>query len=92
MHSMGAKMVAKYFGISAETYAQKKRNAVKLVQEMVEKRQQTPLGRNVGVSEEELGYFRTARKKDDLSDSLLVGLAVLDWSHMCRGMEDHMDR
>lgn len=87
VHSIGAKQVAKYFGTSAKTPAQKKKNAVEVAQEMVEKERPTPLGMKVGVSGEELRYFQSARKKDDLSDSLLGGLTVLDWSHMCRGLD-----
>ena len=92
VHSIGAKQVAKYFGTSATTSAQKKKNAVKLAQEMVEKQRPTPLGRRVGVSEEELRYFQSARKKDDLSDSLLGSLTVLDWSHMCQGLDNYKSR
>lgn len=91
VHSMAARQVAKYFGISAKTSALKKKNAVKLVTEMVEKQQLTPLGKRVGVSEKALEGFQSRKKKDDLSDSLLVGLAVLEWSHMCKGLDRSQD-
>lgn len=87
VHSLNAKLVAQYFSTSAKTSATKKRNAVKLVGEVTEEQLRTPLGEKAKFSEESLQFFRTRKKKDDLSDCLLQGLALLDWSHMCQRLD-----
>lgn len=75
--------VSSYFELVGKG-TQKKKAAVELVRELVEQRRTTPLGQTIRVPEELREYFLASKKKDDLSDCLLQGLSLLDWSNMCK--------
>ena len=77
--------VASYFEIAARGSA-KKTAAVGVVKELIGRKSVTPLGEQVNFPEEVVKYFKNSKKKDDLSDCLLQGLCVLDWSTMCHLM------
>lgn len=78
--------VGGYFGISGNT---KKTAAVGLVRDLIGQMQTTPLGEVVRVSDGLKEYFQASRKRDDLSDSLLQGLALLEWSRMCHKLTEN---
>lgn len=87
VHSLLPRLVASYFEIKADTRPKKKRLTVELAMCLIDQKQRTPLGMKVCASDEVAEYFRSMKKKDDLGDSLLQALALLDWSQMCRGLE-----
>ena len=87
VHSLLPTRVAGYFGIKGSK-AGKKKAAVDLVRVMaVEQRQATPLGEEVQLPGELVEFFQAAKKKDDLSDSLLQAVALLDWSTMSKHLQ-----
>ena len=88
VHSVLAKRVAAYFGISASKSSVKKKAGVGLVKELLDSNgnRTTPMGNRVIAPDTLVKYYLSEKKKDDLSDSLLQALALLDWNQMAREM------
>lgn len=86
VYSIRPMRVSNYFriGSSHGRTLNKKCNATHLVLQMLLEGKATPFGNTVTASDELLDYYRHQKKKDDLSDTLLQALALLDWSQMSR--------
>lgn len=64
----------------------KKTKANELVKQMLYEGKPTLFGNKVTASEDLLNFFGSQKKKDDLSDSLLQAVALLDWSEMAKDL------
>lgn len=91
VHSLLPRQVSGYFDIHSNTSGRKKMKAVTEVKKLIKKESLTPLGGQVIVDQEWImEEFLSRKKKDDLSDCLLQALTLLDWGHMCRRLESHV--
>ncbi len=94
VHSIPPQRVSNYFAIgkspsnSKSPSNNKKTKAVRMVRDLVESKQATPLGKELLVSQELVEFFNSRKKKDDLSDCLLQALAVLDWKNMSQELRN----
>lgn len=87
VQSVQAKMVAQYFGISARKSQAKKQASVKVVSSLLcEEGPETPMENKLLIPDNMKDYFWQEKKKDDLSDSLLQAIAVLEWGQMAQDL------